>query len=201
MSYEGPRPKSFLVASSIPGEGKSTVSVNLAITLAAAGSRTLLVDGDLRRGCLHQYFECVATPGLSAVLRGEITAPEVIIATRQENLFLLPRGNAIQEASELYLGKPTDEFLKRVYAEFDYIVIDSAPVLAKEDTASLAPKIDATLFVVRAGITSLRAARSALDGLKKRNANVLGLVLNSASETSPEHKYYYKYAEHYAAQS
>jgi capsular exopolysaccharide synthesis family protein len=201
MNFEGERPKTFLVTSSIPNEGKSTVSVNLAITLAAAGSKTLLVDGDLRRGALNEHFNLPTGPGFSEVLRQQINWQEVITQTEQENLSLISRGKALEEVSELYLSKVTDEFLRQVYDQYDYIIIDSAPVLVKEDTSSLAPKIDATLFVVRAGVTSLRAAKSAMEGLKKRNANLLGIVLNSAPASQSEHQYYYKYADYYAAQN
>ena len=194
-----PKPKTYLITSSAPNEGKSTIAMNLAISLAGAGSRTLLVDGDLRRGGLHNYFEFESKPGFAEVLTQEIHWKEVVRTTPQENLFFLPRGRTLANASEYYLGKAADEFLRDIYHEYDYIVMDSAPVLAKEDTASIAPKIDATLFVIRAGVASLRATRSALDTLHKRNVNVLGIVLNFTDRTAPDY-YYYKYDKYDEAQ-
>lgn len=193
MTYSDHRPKTFLVTSSIPGEGKSTISANLATTLASAGSRTLLIDGDLRKGRLHDFFGRQATPGLTEVLRRAIDVKEAIISTPFDNLSFLSRGRVAMDASELYLRNVTDDFLRQVYQDYDYIVIDSAPVLAKEDTASLAPKIDATLFVIRAGVASLRRSRTALEILKKRSVNILGIVFNSAEKSSPGYYYYQSY--------
>jgi capsular exopolysaccharide synthesis family protein len=189
MPYEGEKPKSFLVTSSIPGEGKSTISTNLAIALAATGSRTLLVDGDLGKGILHGIFNCPPSPGLAEVLRREVSAREALRTTDWDHLMVLPRGRNCSDASELYLRESTDDFLRQMYQDFDYIVFDTAPVLVKEDTASLAPKIDAALLVIRAGVTPLQRSRSALQILEQRNVNLLGVVFNSASKTSPG--YYY----------
>lgn len=195
MPYEGQRPKTILVTSSIPGEGKSTISAGLAATLAAAGSRTLLVDADVRKGRLHGYFDDRVEPGLSEVLRREINVREAITVSTQENLFFLPRGKLAFDGSELFLREVTNEFLRQVYQDYDFIVIDTSPVLAKEDAASLAPKIDATLFVIRAGVASLRKSRSAIEMLHKRNVNVLGIIFNSASRSSPGYYYYESYGD------
>lgn len=199
MSFDDKRPKTILITSSIPEEGKSTISANFAVALASAGSRTLLVDGDLRKGRLHDFFEKSATPGLAEVLRGQVSVGDAVTTTTNELLFFLPRGRFAFDASELFLRPCTDTFLRQIYDDYDYIVIDSAPVLAREDTASLAPKIDATLFVIRAGVASIRRSRSALDTLHKRNANILGIVFNAASSTSPGYYYYESYGEEEAA--
>jgi capsular exopolysaccharide synthesis family protein len=195
MPYDGEKPKAFLVTSSVPDEGKSTISATLALSLAASGSRTLLIDGDLRKGALHTVFECESSPGLTEVLRREMSAREAVRTTRFPNLSFLPRGRFAQDASELYVREVTDEFLRQAYQDFDYVVFDSAPVLAKEDTASLAPKIDATLFVIRAGVASIRRTKAAMQILNHRNVNVLGLVFNSASKSSPGYYYYQSYGD------
>jgi capsular exopolysaccharide synthesis family protein len=193
MSFEGERPKSILVTSSVPDEGKSTISSNLAIALAATGAKTLLVDGDLRKGALHELFNSRQTPGFAEVLRREVSAEEAVRTTAWDHLFFLPRGRAATDAAELYLRDTSDDFLRQIYQEYEYIVFDSAPVLAKEDTASFAPKIDATLFVVRAGVASLRRSKSAVEILTQRNVNILGIVFNSASKSSPGYYYYQSY--------
>jgi succinoglycan biosynthesis transport protein ExoP len=195
MTFADQRPKTLLITSSIPGEGKSTIAASLAYTLAAAGSRTLLVDADLRKGSIHDFAGIAQKPGLVEVLRREIPIRDAISPCPQPNLFVLPRGGNCSDASELFLGEATNEFLRAVYHDFDYVIIDSAPVLAKEDTASLAPKIDATLFVIRAGVTSARACLSALDVLQRRNVNLLGVIFNGVDRSSRGYYYYNSYGD------
>jgi len=202
MSLEEPRPKAFLVTSAVPGEGKSTLAVNLAITIAGGGCRTLLVDGDLRKGLLRSYFEARSSPGLIDVLNDAVDWKSAVVETTVKNLFLLPRGKGGVGTTEYFLSAASDRFLRELYAaDYDRIIFDSAPVLATDDTACLAPKIDATLFVVRAEASSMRLTRSALDVLEKRQVNLLGLVLNAANLRSSEYQYYHKYGDYYAESS
>ncbi|MGI8431096.1 MAG: GumC family protein [Chthoniobacterales bacterium] len=196
MPYEGPRPKTLLITSAVPNEGKSTVSSNLAITMALSGAKTLLIDGDLRRGALREAFEINSKIGFSEVLKQEVNWREVIVPTSLSSLFILPRGNTISQPSEHLLRESTDAFLKDIYNHFDYIIIDSSPVLAADDTTSLAPKIDATLFVVRLSYTSARLTKKALELLYNRQVNVPGVILNYVDTSLPEY-YYYQYAEYY----
>jgi len=196
MPYEGPRPKTLLVTSAVPNEGKSTVSANLAITMALSGAKTLLVDGDLRRGALREAFEINSKIGFSEVLKQEVNWREVVVPTSLPCLFVLPRGNTLSQPSEHLLRESTDSFLKDIYNHYDYIIIDSSPVLAADDTTSLAPKIDATLFVVRLSYTSARLTRKALELLYHRQVNVPGVILNYVDTSLPEY-YYYQYAEYY----
>jgi capsular exopolysaccharide synthesis family protein len=196
MPYEGPRPKMLLVTSAVPNEGKSTVSSNLAITMALSGAKTLLVDGDLRRGALREAFDISSKIGFSEVLKQEVNWREVVVPTSLPSLFVLPRGNTLSQPSEHLLRESTDAFLKDIYNHYDYIIIDSSPVLAADDTTSLAPKIDATLFVVRLSYTSARLTRKALELLYHRQVNVPGVILNYVDTSLPEY-YYYQYAEYY----
>lgn len=196
MPYDGPRPKTFLITSAIPNEGKSTISANLAITMALAGARTLLIDGDLRRGALRDAFGISSKTGFSEVLQQEVDWRQVVVPTSYPNLFLLPRGKTIGQPSEYLLRESTDQLLKELYNYYDYIVIDSAPVLAADDATSLAPKIDATLFVVRLSHTSARLARKSLELLYNRQVNVPGVILNQV-DTSLSEYYYYQYSEYY----
>ena len=196
MPYEGPRPKTLLVTSAVPNEGKSTVSANLAITMALSGAKTLLVDGDLRRGALRETFDLHSKIGFSEILKQEVNWREVVVPTSLPSLFVLPRGNTLSQPSEHLLRESTDAFLKDIYNHYDYIIIDSSPVLAADDTTSLAPKIDATLFVVRLSHTSARLAKKALELLYHRQVNVPGIILNYVDTSLPEY-YYYQYAEYY----
>ncbi len=196
MPYEGPRPKTLLVTSAVPNEGKSTVSANLAITMALSGAKTLLIDGDLRRGALREAFDIQSKIGFSEVLKQEVNWREVVVPTSLPSLFVLPRGNTISQPSEHLLRESTDAFLKDIYNHYDYIIIDTSPVLAADDTTSFAPKIDATLFVVRLSYTSARLTRKALELLYHRQVNVPGVILNYVDTSLPEY-YYYQYAEYY----
>ena len=198
MSIEEPRPKAFLVTSAVPGEGKSTVAVNLGIILAGGGSRTLLVDADLRKGLLHSYFEVDGHPGMIDILNGDISWRDALVETKIKNLTLLPRGKGGTGPSEYFMSDASDKFLREIYsAGYDRIIFDSAPILATDDTACLAPKVDATLFVVRSESSSMRLTRTALDALHKRQVNVLGLILNAANLRSSEYHYYHKYGDYY----
>jgi capsular exopolysaccharide synthesis family protein len=199
MSFENPRPKAFLITSAVPGEGKSTLAANLGITIAGGGARTLLIDADLRKGLLHTYFNLDAAPGLMEILSEEIDWKDAMVETSVKNLFLIPRGRGGVGPGELFLSNVADRLLREIYSgDFDRIIIDSAPVLATDDTACLAPKIDATLFVVRAEVSSMRLTRTALDTLQKRQVNILGLILNAANLRSSEYHYYQKYGDYYA---
>src|SRR5881275_2135793 len=197
MPYEGPRPKSFLVTSAVPSEGKSTVSANLAITMALSGARTLLIDCDLRRGALREAFGISSKIGFSEVLKGEVNWQEVVVPTAYETLFVLPRGKTLSQPSEHLLRDSTEALLKEIYQHYDYIIIDSSPVLAADDTTSLAPKIDATIFVVRLSYTSARLTKKALELLYGRQVNIPGVILNFVDTSLPEY-YYYQYSEYYS---
>ncbi|MEN3369400.1 MAG: polysaccharide biosynthesis transport protein [Verrucomicrobiota bacterium] len=196
MPYEGPRPKTLLITSSVPNEGKSTISSNLAITMALSGARTLLIDGDLRRGALRESFGVSSKMGFSEVLKQEVTWQEVVVPTSYPNLFIMPRGKTLGQPSEHLLRESTDILLREMYNHYDYIIIDSSPVLAADDSTSLAPKIDATLFVVRLSYTSARLTRKSLELLYNRQVNVPGVILNYVDTSLPEY-YYYQYSEYY----
>jgi len=197
MPYDGPRPKSFLVTSAVPSEGKSTISANLAITMALSGARTLLIDCDLRRGALREAFGISSKIGFSEVLKQEVNWREVVVPTAYETLFVLPRGKTLSQPSEQLLRDSTEALLKELYQHYDYVIIDSSPVLAADDTTSIAPKIDATIFVVRLSYTSARLTKKALELLYGRQVNIPGVILNFVDTSLPEY-YYYQYSEYYS---
>ena len=197
MPYDGPRPKSFLVTSAVPSEGKSTISANLAITMALSGARTLLIDCDLRRGALREAFGISSKIGFSEVLKQEVNWREVVVPTAYETLFVLPRGKTLSQPSEQLLRDSTEALFKELYQHYDYVIIDSSPVLAVDDTTSIAPKIDATIFVVRLSYTSARLTKKALELLYGRQVNIPGVILNFVDTSLPEY-YYYQYSEYYS---
>ena len=117
--------------------------------------------------------------------------------TKVQNLFLLPRGAITHRSSELFIQPVTERFLKETSAKYDYLIVDTAPVMAADDVTSLAPHLDGVLFVIRAEHTSARVARAALELLYQRQVRVLGLVFNAVRPTSVDYYYYYKYHEYY----
>jgi capsular exopolysaccharide synthesis family protein len=197
MSNGETKPKTILVASSVPEEGKSTIALYLAATLARGNSRVLLIDGDMRRGRLHQFFGAASSPGLAEILNEEIGFAEAIIPTGLKNLALLPVGEASRNPGELVLSPVWSDLLTEVKGQFDYVLVDSPPVLAADDATSLAPKVDGVLFVVRGSFTSARMARGALDALRRRHVPVLGLIFNRAASSPYEHQYYQRYGHTY----
>ena len=197
MPFEGERPKTLLITSAAPNEGKTTIALNMAITMALANVRVLLVDADLRRGSLHQSFNRSSEPGLSDLLSGKAPPEKCILPTSIPNLDLITRGLPGQHPGELFLGPRLNQFLRDVYQSYEYVIFDSSPVMATDDTSSLAPKLDAAIFVVRLSQSSARLSRKALEQLRDRQTNVIGLVCNGLSRGHHEY-YHYKYPEYYS---
>jgi polysaccharide biosynthesis transport protein len=198
MPFEGERPKTLLITSAAPNEGKTTIALNLAITMALANVRVLLVDADLRRGSLHKAFNREGEPGLSDLLSGKAPPEKCILPTSVANLDLIPRGLPGPNPGELFLGPRLDQFLRDVYQSYEYVIFDSSPVMATDDTSSLAPKLDAAIFVLRFAHSSARLSRKALELLRDRQTNVIGIVCNGLSRGHQEY-YHYKYPEYYSA--
>lgn len=195
-NWQGNPPKTILVTSAVPNEGKTTVTSNLAVTMALGGARVLLVDCDLRRGGVNELFKLPVGPGLSETLRGSIHWRDAVQETNTRNLHLLARGEVFDQTSEMLLSKRAEEVLHEMKAEYDYVVFDSAPVLVADDTGSFAPKLDTVLFVVRMSSTMARLSSKALDSLYERQVNVGGVILNRASTSLKEYTYY-NYASYY----
>lgn len=197
-NWQGKPPKTILITSAVPNEGKTTVTSNLAVTMALAGARVLLADCDLRRGGVSELFKLPSTPGLSEALRGKLHWRDAVQETSTRNLDLLARGDVFDQTSEMLLSKTAEEMLKEMSEEYDYVIFDSAPVLVADDTASFAPKLDTVLFVVRMSSTMARLSGKALDLLYERQVNIGGVILNRSSSNLKEYTYY-NYASYYYA--
>lgn len=197
-NWQGKAPKTILITSAVPNEGKTTVTSNLAVTMALAGARVLLADCDLRRGGVSELFKLPSSPGLSESLRGKLHWRDAVQETSTRNLDLLARGEVFDQTSEMLLSKTAEEMLKEMGEEYDYVIFDSAPVLVADDTASFAPKLDTVLFVVRMSSTMARLSGKALDLLYERQVNIGGVILNRSSSNLKEYTYY-NYASYYYA--
>ncbi len=200
MATQGKRPRIILVTSAVPGDGKSMTASNLAITIAHSGSKVLLIDADLRKGLLHRNFNVAATPGLTEILTDQNEVAQTIQQTSTPGLSLLPRGNTSRNPGEMFLNQKTVALLKQLATQYDYVIVDTAPVMAADDVASLSPHVEGVVFVIRAACTSARVAQAALDVLYQREVEVLGLVFNAVESNASDY-YYYRYKDYYATPS
>jgi len=196
--YEGKAPHVILVTSAVPNEGKSTVASNLAATMAQGGTRTLLIDGDLRRGNIHNLFEVSNEAGFSEIVSGQREWRSCTQSCPLKNLTLITRGAANETPSAHLLAKTTDDFLKSVGDAFDCVILDSAPVLAVDDTTVLAPRVDGVIFVVRLGFSTSKNIHAAFDLLKDRRVSLVGTVLNALNPAIDGYTYYY-YSSYYSS--
>lgn len=185
--------KTIVVTSSIPGEGKSTISGNLAITLSQSGARVLLIDCDLRKPSIHKKFRVVNDLGLTDILVDKCSLKDVIKKI-DEYLFMITAGTIPPNPSEIVGSNSMEDLIKELSLSFDYIVMDTPPVIPVTDPLLLAAKSDATIIVVRARKTKEKIIRQAYDELIKVNSNIIGSILND-SETKTNNSYYEYYAE------
>ena len=185
--------KTIVVTSSIPGEGKSTISGNLAITLSQSGARVLLIDCDLRKPSIHKKFRVVNDLGLTDILVDKCSLKDVIKKI-DEYLFMITAGTIPPNPSEIVGSNSMEDLIKELSLSSDYIVMDTPPVIPVTDPLLLAAKSDATIIVVRARKTKEKIIRQAYDELIKVNSNIIGSILND-SETKTNNSYYEYYAE------
>jgi capsular exopolysaccharide synthesis family protein len=170
--------KSFVVTSSVPGEGKSTTAVNAAIAMANAGQRILLIDGDLRRPQVAAMLDLEDTVGLTTTLIGQVDLSEVIQIHAQSGLSVLTAGRLPPNPAELLQSKAMSDLLTTVRSMFDVVVIDTPPLLPVTDAAVLASQTDGAVVVVRFGKTTKDQLESAVERLHSVDSHPLGIILN-----------------------
>lgn len=195
------RLQSLLVSSGVPQEGKSFIAANLALSLALhKNSKVLLVDGDMRRSTLQEYFGCEAHPGLSDYLSGKCelvdamqrpsaaSTPTRLLAPFLNNLVLIPGGSVGDRAADLAGSPRFEEMLRKANEHFDWVIVDSSPVIPVSDSVSMGRACDAVLLVARSGITSYTVAQRAQHELKA--SNIIGFVLNAVKNPPSPDSYY-----------
>lgn len=187
-----------MLTSAIGGDGKSTTSSNLAVVLAQAGKRVVLISADLRRPRLHQFFGLQNTRGLSEILAGRATVAEVAVDPGIPNLRLINAGAVPQDPAAL-LGSPlARDFFQRARDLAEFVLIDTPPVLAVADASILSPMVDGTVFVLDAARSGRSAMLQARNQLETAGAQIIGAVYNNfdpnASAAYPySYRYYYQY--------
>jgi polysaccharide biosynthesis transport protein len=195
LSTAGHPPKCIVLTSATPSEGKTTAASNLAAILAQRDTRVLLIDGDLRRPNIHHRFGLNGKIGLTTVLTGATKLEETVQSVPEiPNLDILPSGPVPPFPTEMLSSGAMEAVLARCEEIYDYIVIDSPPILSVTDGVILARQADAVVLVVRHGKSSKHIVRRARDILLRSGAGITGIVLNAVDLNSPEYYGYYGYS-------
>ncbi len=186
----------LMVTSSIPGEGKSNVSVNLAYTLAQDGKNVVLVDCDLRKGTLHRYLNIPAlTNGLSSMLEEPDIEKIKVLLLQKYGFCFIPCGALPSNPSEIIGSEAMRNVLSHLSYNYDYVICDTAPVNAVADTSILSRFVDGVVLVVSQNDVNRNTVLLAKETLENANANVLGVVLNKydVKQTGTDNSNYYSY--------
>lgn len=192
--------KLLLVSSSVPGEGKSTVAANVAVSFAMDNKRVLLVDGDMRKPRQHQMFALnQSNTGLSDMLIGESSVKQVTVREIVPNLDLIPAGAVPPNPAELLNSSEMRKFLKNAEENYDYVVLDTPPINVVSDPLVLSDENAGLLFVTRAGYSDHREIRKALVAAEFTNIPVLGMVMTCANERAEDGYYRRGYKRYYNA--
>jgi capsular exopolysaccharide synthesis family protein len=183
------------VTSPNPGDGKSTLASNLAVSVAQSGKRVLLVDCDFRRPRQHKIFRLAESgPGFTAVIVGESTLGAAVRRTVVENLTILPCGTRPANPAELLTSPQFAAIVEQARAEYDFVILDTPPMLAVSDPSVVAPRADGVLLVFRMTNRVRPQAERAREQLAQLGANVLGVVVNGAGRSTDGYGYGYGYA-------
>ncbi len=188
--------KHIMVTSSQKGEGKSTVTTNLGLVMAEAGTRTLLVDCDLRVRSINKFFGLNTDTGLSDYLQDKVSFDDILIKTVTKNLFIVSSGPGVDNPTLLFESNRMKKFLEDADKHFDQILLDSPPVGYVIDASLLSMIVDGILMVVEAGVVNRKAVMSSMDQLLKGKGKVHGIVFNK--EAMINKSYYYKYYKYYS---
>lgn len=200
--------KTILVSSSIPGEGKTLTTINIAITFAQTGAKVLVIDGDMRKSKVHRYMGVDNKLGLSNVLGSFSTLDQVIKHSDEFDIDYISTGHTPPNPLELLTSQKMSDILEELKEKYDYIFIDTPPINVVADTAAISGLADGVLFIVRHKYTTQDMLYKALSSLEFANAKVLGFVLNdvdlsnftySAKSRYGRYSYknYYSYSNYY----
>lgn len=182
----------ILVTSSGPSEGKSTVVSNLALTVAETGKKVLLIDCDLRKPSIHKKFNISNNRGISNLLIGQYKFTDVI-QRHTENLYILTSGTIPPNPSEMLSSRKMKAFLEEARKTFDFIILDTPPVIAVTDAQLLSTMVGGVLLVVASGQAEIPAVQRTKELLDQVKANIIGVVVNKAEVHSGKSYGYYHY--------
>lgn len=183
--------KSLVITSSVPNEGKTTVTYNLAIAIASSGKRVLLVECDMRRRSMADEIGAHARYGIYAVLSGQVDLSDAVVSTSQPNLYFLDSEPHIPNPPDILSSQRFKRLEATMEATYDYVLFDTPPVGTFVDAAIIATHADATVLVVRENFAKREEVLAAFEQLKKADANIIGAVANMCEADSSD--YYYSY--------
>ncbi len=195
LSTAGHAPKSLLITSSLPSEGKTTTATNTAISLAQTGARVLIIDADMRRPRLHSIFGVENGNGLSTLLSSELTDADVTSAIKQDEkskLFLLTSGPIPPNPAELVGSEQMVTLLHLLQSRFTHVVVDSPPIASFTDGVLIASMVDGVILVVNAGKSSRQVVKRSRQLLQEIGAKIFGVVLNNVNLNNKDNYYYYQ---------
>jgi capsular exopolysaccharide synthesis family protein len=192
------QPKSVMITSSVPGEGKTTTAVNFAVTMADRGMRVLILDTDLRRPNVHRVLKMERGSGLADVLREQIPLKDVIRPTRTENLWIISSGRVPPNPSELIGSERMDRVMEELGETFDFVICDAPSVLVVTDPVLLATHVDTVVLVIAIDRALRETVQHAKKLLETVNPHIAGSVLNGLEATARHYYYYYYYYEEQA---
>lgn len=194
LSQAGQPPRTILVSSAQSSEGKTTSTTNLAATLASSGGRVVIIDADLRRPKVHKHFKIDKNvPGLVDVLTGQKQLEEVILNDPLNRVSIIVCGKIPPNPAELLGSVEMANTLDRLAQMFDYVLIDSPPILPVTDSVILSRYVDGVVLVIKGGSTPRKVVRDAKDRLKNAGANILGTILNNVDVAGGDYYYYNRY--------
>jgi succinoglycan biosynthesis transport protein ExoP len=186
-------PRSLVISSAQPGEGKTTISTNLSISLAQLGRRVLLVDGDLRRPSLHRVFQANNNRGVVSYLTGQEDWRDVVEPTGVPGLEILPCGPVPPNPAELLSSERMRLLVRETIGEYDFVLLDSPPLLNVADSRILITLVDGVVLVVKGGATPRELVQHAQAHARTVGGNIIGVVLNNLDLRSESYYYYYRY--------
>ena len=195
LSTAGHAPKSLLVTSSLPSEGKTTTATNPAISLAQTGAKVLIIDADMRRPRLHSVFNISNSDGLSTLLSSELAETEILNVVKYDErtkLNLLTSGPIPPNPAELIGSDQMVNLLKTLQKHYTHVVVDSPPITSFTDGVLIASMVDGVILVVHAGKSSRQIVRRARQLLQDVGARIFGVVLNNVNLRSQDNYYYYQ---------
>ncbi|MCI0411186.1 polysaccharide biosynthesis tyrosine autokinase, partial [bacterium] len=196
LSFPGRPPRTVLITSSRAGEGKTFIACNLALTLTQLEKRVVIVDADMRNPRLHKVWDLKNSTGLSIYLTSDVSAASVMRPGPSERLSLISSGPKTPRPAELLSSTRFEELMTELQKTFDFVIVDSPPVLPVTDSVIIASRVDTVLMVVRGGATPRDVVKMAKKKLSKSNSTIVGTVLNAIDLTDPY--YYYRYYTEYS---
>lgn len=181
-----------MVSSSVAGEGKSTITANLAVSYAASQRKTLLLDADLRRPTQHRHFNLVNGVGLSDIILSGYDWREFVVHTTTPNLHIITAGRIPPNPSELLGSRRMGELIREMKSEYDFILVDTSPILLVPDPVSMSKHVDGIIVVTRYNYTTIQSLLNTKKQLELVGKPIIGTILNHTAQEKNQYSYGYR---------